>query len=63
MLPICCHAKSTPRTNYHIFKEKMVRSEGIEPPTCRLGGGRSIRLSYERIKNEYSIRCAFFLQI
>lgn len=39
-----------------LHDKKMVRSEGIEPPTCRLGGGRSIRLSYERNMNEYSIR-------
>jgi hypothetical protein len=27
--------------------EEMVGSAGFEPATCRLGGGRSIQLSYE----------------
>ena len=27
----------------------MVSREGIEPPTCPLGGGRSIQLSYRDI--------------
>ena len=35
--------------NIQVIKKKksMVGSAGFEPATCRLGGGRSIQLSYE----------------
>jgi hypothetical protein len=31
-----------------ISQKKMARLGGFEPPTCRLGGGCSIQLSYKR---------------
>ncbi len=30
----------------------MAGPEGFEPPTCRLGGGRSIQLSYEPVSEK-----------
>ncbi len=36
----------------------MVGSAGFEPATCRLGGGRSIQLSYEPITiNSFFFNC------
>ena len=32
-----------------VFSGFLARLKGFEPPTCRLGGGRSILLSYKRI--------------
>ncbi len=29
-------------------RNRLVRSAGVEPATCPLGGGRSIQMSYER---------------
>ncbi|GEM_PF-5659288 len=38
----------------------MASSRGFEPPTCRLGGGCSIRLSYDDRWQYYGIHSRFW---
>ena len=38
------------KRNPLIYIKNLVREGGFEPPTYRLGGGRSIQLSYRRIR-------------
>ncbi len=45
--PLCHIQMNSPPTN--VDELFMARLRGFEPPTYRLGGGRSILLSYRRI--------------
>ena len=41
----------------------MASSRGFEPPTCRLGGGCSVQLSYDDIRGYYAIVRLFWQEM
>ena len=47
--PRCCYGKSSEENVYSVISTRMVRWEGLEPPTLCLEGRCSIQLSYQRI--------------